>query len=93
MSISNRLPSEFNTLCKWNFINIQQYNFIPDVSLVSASVAFQCINARGAIARGRVIESTYVPLDDDAPGKGAGDIFNDYGGIFHSQRRSKSRKN
>ncbi|GFH47578.1 hypothetical protein CTEN210_04053 [Chaetoceros tenuissimus] len=53
-----------------------------DVSLVRASIAFQCINARGAIAHGRVIETTYVPLDDDSSGKGAENIFNDYGGYL-----------
>jgi hypothetical protein len=58
---SSIYPLEFNAHSKWPHMQFIEPCITPDMSAdaMSCAVAYQCINARGAIAHGRKPELTY----------------------------------
>ena len=57
--VPKNTEAEFDVTTKWPFMNIQQHPSIPPAEQIGSRVAFQCINARGAITHGRAPEKAY----------------------------------
>mmetsp|Transcript_23036 Transcript_23036/g.49873 ORF Transcript_23036/g.49873 Transcript_23036/m.49873 type:complete len:371 (+) Transcript_23036:26-1138(+) len=78
------LPLEFNAINKWPHIEYSRPHTMPEMveDVMSRSVAYQCINARGAIAHGRKIEYSFDNEDSETrnPAKSVEWVFSSFGG-------------
>jgi len=83
--LTNRFPPGFDVRSKWPHIDFDRAYTPPKVCRevdISSIIAYQCMNARGAIAHNRKI-TRYLSTKELKGPCHAGEIFDGYGGCVH----------